>query len=168
MRRRFQSAKLQRIDDILQKTLKKHHIPLKTEDRRLRDIWVQAVGPKIAAQTQPDAIKRNVLFIKVANSAWLQSLHFIKDDIIKKFNELHQKDPVKNIFFAIGEISAPAAEKKDPPFIAGEMPVLKSRDKKMIEKSLATVADEELRDILKRAMTKEITRRRMLEKKQDP
>jgi len=167
MRRRFQSAKLQRIDDVLQKTLKKHHIPLKTGDRHLRDVWVQAVGPKIAAQTQPDTIKRNILFIKVANSAWLQSLHFIKDDIINKFNELYKKDPVKNIFFAIGEISAPATEKKDPFFIAGEMPALKSQDKKMIEKSLATVADEELRDILKRAMTKEITRRRMMEKKQD-
>jgi predicted nucleic acid-binding Zn ribbon protein len=167
MRRRFQSAKLQRIDDILQKALKKHHIPLKTEDRRLRDVWVQAVGPKIAAQTQPDTIKRNVLFIKVANSAWIQSLHFMKEDIIKKFNQLYQKDPVKDVFFAIGEISTPAAEKKDPFFITGEMPALKSRDKKMIERSLATVADEELRDILKRAMTKEITRRRMMEKQQD-
>jgi predicted nucleic acid-binding Zn ribbon protein len=167
MRRRFQSAKLQRIDDILQKTLKKHHIPLKTEDRRLRDVWVQAVGPKIAAQAQPDTIKRNILFIKVSNSAWMQSLHFMKEDIIKKFNFLHQKDPVKNIFFAIGEFSKPAAEKKDPFFAAGEMPALKSRDKKMIERSLAAVADEELREILKRAMTKEITRRRMMEKQQD-
>lgn len=167
MRRRFQSAKLQRIDGILQKTLKKHHIPLKTEDRRLRDVWAQAVGPKIAAQTQPDTIKRNCLFIKVSNSAWIQSLHFMKEDIINKFNELYQKEPVTNIFFALGEISAPVTEKKDPLFIPGEMPTLKSRDKKMIERSLAAVADEELRDILKRAMTKEITRRRMLEKQQD-
>ena len=167
MRRRFKPAKLQRIDDILEKTLKKHHIPLKTEDRRLRDVWVQAVGPKIAAQTQPDALKRNVLFVKVANSAWIQSLHFMKEDIINKFNTLHQNNPVKDISFAIGEISPPAAEKKDPLFIAGEMPALKTRDKKMIERSLATVADEELRDILKRAMTKEITRRRMMEKQQD-
>jgi predicted nucleic acid-binding Zn ribbon protein len=167
MRRRFKSAKLQRIDDVLQKALKKHHIPLKTEDRGLRDLWVQAVGPKIAAQTQPDCIKRNVLFIKVANSAWMQSLHFMKEDILKKFNLLHQKDPVKNIFFAIGEIAKPAAEKKAPFFIAGELPALKSRDKKMIEQSLAAIADEELREILKRAMTKEITRRRLLEKQQD-
>jgi len=167
MRRRFQSAKLQRIDVILEKTLKKHHIPLKMEDRRLRDIWVQAVGSRIAAQTRPDCIKKAVLFVKVANSAWMQQLHFMKREIIEKFNDLLQTEPVKDIFLAIGEIAAPAAVKKDQVYFADEMPALKARDKKMIEKSLAAIADEELRDILKRAMTKEVIRRRRMEKQQD-
>jgi predicted nucleic acid-binding Zn ribbon protein len=167
MRRRFKSAKLQRIDDILEKTLKKYHIPLKTEDRHLRDPWLQAVGSRIAAQTKPDCIKKAVLFVKVANSAWMQQLHFMKQDILEKFNHLHQAEPVKDIFFAIGEIAAPAAVKKDPFVIADDMPALKARDKKMIEKSLSDIADEELRDILKRAMTKEVIRRRMMETQQD-
>jgi predicted nucleic acid-binding Zn ribbon protein len=167
MRRRFKSAKLQRIDDILEKTLKKYHIPLKTEDRHLRDPWLQAVGSRIAAQTKPDCINKAVLFIKVANSAWLQQLHFMKREIIEKFNDLHPTEPVKDIFFAIGEIAAPAAVKTEQVYGADEMPALKARDKKMIEKSLSAIADEELRDILKRAMTKEIIRRRMMEKQQD-
>jgi hypothetical protein len=167
MRRRFQSAKLQRIDSILEKTLKKHHIPLKMEDRRLQDAWLRAVGSKIAAQTKPDCIKKAILFIKVANSAWLQQLHFMKREIIEKFNDLHQTEPVQDIFFAIGEIAAPAAVKTDQVYGADEMPALKARDKKMIEKSLSAIADEELRDILKRAMTKEVIRRRMMEKQQD-
>ncbi len=167
MRRRFKSAKLQRIDDILEKTLRKYHIPLKTEDRRLRDPWVQAVGPRIAAQTKPDCIKKAVLFVKVANSVWMQQLHFMKQDILEKFNHQHQTEPVKDIFFAIGEIAAPAAVKTDQVYNADDMPALKARDKKMIEKSLSAIADEELRDILKRAMTKEVIRRRMMEKQQD-
>lgn len=167
MRRRFQPAKLQRIDDILEKTLKKYKIPLKTEDRRLRDVWLQAVGSRIAAQTKPDCVKKAVLFVKVANSAWMQQLHFMKREIIEKFNYLHQAEPVKDIFFAIGEIAAPAAVKTDKVYGADEMPALKARDKKMIENSLSSVADEELRDILKRAMTREVIRRRMLEKRQD-
>jgi len=167
MRRRFQSARLQRIDVILEKTLKKHHIPLKTEDRHLRDVWLQAVGSRIAAQTKPDCIKKAVLFVKVANSAWMQQLHFMKREIIEKFNDLHQTEPVKDIFFAIGEIAAPAAVKTDQAYCADEMPALKARDKKMIEKSLSAIADEELRDILRRAMTKEVIRRRMMEKRQD-
>jgi predicted nucleic acid-binding Zn ribbon protein len=167
MRRRYQSAKLQRIDDILHKTLKKHHIPIKMEDRRLRSVWFQAVGPRIAAHTHPGSIKKAVLFVKVANSVWMQQLHFMKQDILEKFNHLNSRDPVKDIFFAIGEIPASVAEKKDQVFIASELPALKARDKKMIEESLAEIADEELRDILKRAMKKEITRRRMMEKRQD-
>lgn len=167
MRRRYQSSSLQRIDDILHKALKKHHIPLKTVDRRLQNVWFQAVGPRIAAQTYPDSIKKTILFVKVANASWMQQLHFMKQDILEKFNHLHQQDPVSNIFFTIGEINAPAAKKKDPFLPADEMPALKARDKKMIEKSLAAIADEELRDILKKAMTKEVTRRRMMEKQQD-
>lgn len=167
MRRRYQSAKLQRIDDILHKTLKKYHIPLKMEDRRLRTVWSQAVGPRIAAHTHPDSIRKAALFVKVANSVWMQQLHFMKQDILDKFNHLNQGDPLKNIFFVIGEIPASAAAKRDRVFIADKVPALKARDKKMIEESLVAIADEELRDILKRAMKKEITRRRMMEKQQD-
>jgi hypothetical protein len=167
MRRRYQSAKLQRIDGILHKTLKKYHIPLKMEDRRLRTVWSQAVGPRIAVHTHPDCIRKAVLFVKVANSVWMQQLHFMKQDILEKFNYLNQQDPLKNIFFAIGEIPASAAAKRDRVFIADKVPALKARDKKMIEESLAVIADEELRDILKRAMIKEITRRRRMEKRQD-
>jgi hypothetical protein len=167
MRRRYQSAKLQRIDDILHKALKKHHIPLKMEDRRLRTVWSQAVGPRIAVHTHPDCIRKSVLFVKVANSAWMQQLHFMKQDILEKFNHLNSRDPLKNIFFAIGEIPVSAAAKRDRIFISDRVPALKARDKKMIEESLAVIADEELRDILKRAMIKEITRRRRIEKQQD-
>jgi hypothetical protein len=168
MRRRYQTARLQRIDEILQKTLKKHHIPLKTGDRQLQEFWSQAVGPRISAQTQADSIKRDSLFVKVANSAWMQQLHFLKQDILDKFNQLRSKDPVRNIYFAIGEIpSAAKAEKGqiDPPV---GLPPLKTRDRKMIDKSLAAVADEELREILRRAMTKEIIRRRFMEKEKAP
>jgi hypothetical protein len=167
MRRRYQPSKLQRIDDILQKILKKHRIPLKTADRRLQNIWLQAVGPRIAAQTCPEIIKKTVLFVKVANASWMQQLHLMKHDILDNFNRLHPQDPVSNIFFTIGEINAHAAKTNDPFLSADKMPVLKDRDKKMIEKSLAAIADEELHDILKRAMTKEVTRRRMMEKQRD-
>jgi hypothetical protein len=167
MRRRYQPSKLQRIDDILQKTLKKHHIPLKTMDRRLQDVWLQAVGPRIGAQTYPDGIKKTILFIKVANSAWMQQLHFMKQDILEKFNHLHQQDPASNIIFTLGGITAAAAAKEDPFYSADEMPALNARDKKMIETSLVVIADDELRAILKRAMTKEVSRRRLMEKPRD-
>jgi len=167
MRRRFKPAKLQRIDDILQKLLKIHKIPLRLEDRRLQDVWSQAVGPRIAAQTRADSIRRAVLFIKVANSAWMQQLHFMKEEIINKFNLLNNKEPVRDIFFSIGEIPAPAVSPKNQDLAVGGISALKARDKKMIESSLSTVADQELREILERTMTKEIIRRRKMEKQQD-
>jgi hypothetical protein len=164
MRRRYQQTGLQRIDDILQRTLKKNHIPLKIEDRRLRDLWHKAVGPNIAVQTLPDTIRGAVLFVKVANSAWVQQLHFLKQEIMLKFNNLHKENPIKDIYFAIGKVAAPAAAASAPPAPIDETGALKVRDKKMIEHSLAGIADDELRAILKRAMIKEMTQRRLREK----
>lgn len=167
MRRRFKPAKLQRIDHILLSMLKHRQIPLKIEDRNLRDTWDRAVGSRIAGQTRPDTIKRSVLHIKVANSAWMQQLHFIKQEILEKFNRLHQQEPVRDIFFSIGEIPIANVPPKKASVVAGEASALKARDRKMIESTLSTIADPELREILKRTMTREITRRRLMEKRQD-
>ena len=163
MRKRYHPAKLQKIGDILQKVLKRHRIPVRTEDHQLEKIWNEAVGPKIAAYARPEAIKRNVLFVKVANSVWMQQLHFLKQDILEKVNRSYENNPVSNIFFSIDDRVAAAAEKKKPPSPERESSPLKARDKKMIEKSLASIKDEDLKEILKRAMTREMTRRRRIE-----
>ena len=163
MRKRVQPAKLQKIGDILQKALKRHHIPLRLEDQGLQKIWLEVVGPKTAAYTRPDAIKRDILFVKVANSVWMQQLHFLKQDILEKINREYKNNPIKNIFFSIDEMAASVMKKDNPPSPDREISVLKSRDKKIIEKSIASITDEELRDILRRVMTKEMTRRRLIE-----
>jgi hypothetical protein len=163
MRKRYQPAKLQKIGDILQKVLKRHGVPVRTEDHQLQKIWSEAVGPKIAAYARPDAIKRNVLFVKVANSVWMQQLHFLKQDILEKINRSYENNPVRNIFFSIDEKAAATVKKKDPPAPDRERTPLKARDKKIIEKSLASIKDEDLKDILKRVMTREMTRRRRIE-----
>jgi hypothetical protein len=164
MRRRYRPAKLEKMGDILQKVLKKHQIPLKTADHELQKTWLDAVGPKIAAFTRPDAIKRNVLFVKVANSVWMQQIHFLKQDILEKINRANEKNPIRNIFFSLGEAAVPIADAKRPQAPArDDVSALKSRDKKIIEKSVAAIADAELRDILKRVMTREMARRRRIE-----
>lgn len=129
--------------------------------------WHQAVGPRIAAQTHPECIKKTLLFVKVSSPAWMQQLHFLKQDILDKFNRLHAHGPVSSIFFSMGEVHPPTAPKKASFLPAEELPALSGRDRKMIEKSLASVADEELRSLLRRVMIKELSRRRMLEGRRD-
>ena len=152
--------------DILQKVLKKHRIPVKTPDSGLRKTWLDAVGPKIAAHTRPDAVRQNVLFVKVANSVWMQQLHFLKQEILGKINRENEQNPIRNIFFSLDETAVPAAETRSQPAPAAPAPdlsALKSRDRTIIEKSVAAIADAELRDILKRVMTREMARRRRIE-----
>ncbi|OPY07528.1 MAG: hypothetical protein A4E68_01744 [Syntrophaceae bacterium PtaB.Bin095] len=163
MRRRYRPARLEKMGDILQKVLRKHRIPVQTADQGLRKTWMDAVGPKIAAYTRPEAVRRNVLFIKVANSVWMQQLHFLKQDILEKINRANAQNPIQNIFFSLDETAVPAPETKRPQAPEQAASALRSRDRILIEKSVAAIADTELRDILQRVMTREIARRRRIE-----
>ena len=163
MRRRYRPARLEKMGDILQKVLRKHRIPVQTADQGLRKTWMDAVGPKIAAYTRPEAVRRNVLFIKVANSVWMQQLHFLKQDILEKINRANAQNPIQNIFLSLDETAVPAPETKSPQAPEQGASALRSRDRILIEKSVAAIADAELRDILQRVMTREIARRRRIE-----
>jgi hypothetical protein len=165
MIRRGSHKKPQRLGDILQLALKKQKIPVHFEDKTLRRLWDQAVGPQISAQTFPEHIKRGVLRVKVATSLWLHQLQFMKEEITSKLNELSGRDAIASIYFSIG--LPPTPRRTKAPFPASPLPTapLKPRDQRIIKESLAFVGDEELKAILERVMTKEIGRRRLMEKK---
>ena len=154
------------LGEILRKILKKRNIPHSGTDRRLLAIWRRAVGPQIAAQTHPDSLKRGTLFVRVSAPVWMHQLQFLKEEIIDKMNELEGSGSVKGLFFSVGEIPAP------PPGAADRQPTnpipapLKGRDGKMIRESLDAIRDPELREIMERVMTREISRRRQREKRQ--
>jgi len=160
MRRRGKQANLQRLGSVLQGVLKKHNISFDPEEQRLHEVWHKAVGPQISAQTRPDRLRRNTLFVKVSSSAWMQQLHNLKTEIIEKFNQLIGKELVKDIYFSIGEIPSTLPEKSYPGLFSPETYPLKDKEKKLIEKSTSSIADKELKEILKRVMTKNIIRRR--------
>jgi hypothetical protein len=168
MRRRARQVKLEILGEILHKILKKRNIPHASTDRHLLNIWRKAVGPQIAAQTHPDTLKRGSLFVRVSAPVWLHQLQFMKEEILGKINELYTKEEVRNLFLTIGELPSPpsgAAAQIPPDAPLFPLPV---RDRNMMRESLATVRDTELREILERVMTREISRRRQREKRKAP
>lgn len=57
---------------------------------QLQDIqaaWSEIVGEKIAAQTRPIAVQRNVLQITTSSPVWTQTLVFERPTILKKLND---------------------------------------------------------------------------------
>ena len=161
MRKRGKQANLQRLGNVLQGILKEHNIFFDSEEQRLLEVWQKAVGPQISVQTRPDRLKRNTLFVKVSSSVWMHQLHILKQDIIEKINQLLGKELITNIHFSIGEIpSAMPTNSYRSSFSPDSYP-LRAKDKKLIEKSISSVADPELKEILRRVMTKNIIRRRL-------
>src|SRR5512137_661902 len=141
MRRKHSQTRLHPIGEILFATLGKKGLAAKLEENALMKLWPKAVGQQIAAQTQPDCLRGGTLFVKTTSSVWVQQLHFMKEEIREKLNELAGKTAIKEIRFTVGlEIS------KKKPTIEEEIAVakksfLKERDRKMITECTGSLAD---------------------------
>src|SRR3989304_3060929 len=133
---RKKTAHLQRIDEILARALKKRQVPFRADDRNLADVWEKAVGPQTAAQSRPVNLRKGILFVKVSSSVWMQQLHFLKEEIICKFNVL-EKVSIKDIRFSIGQLPSPGKGEEHVPLPLSTN-LLKERDKKMMEDCLAS------------------------------
>jgi predicted nucleic acid-binding Zn ribbon protein len=161
MRRRKQQSQLQSIGEVLFSVLKKKGMASKLEENALLKLWPQAVGTQIASQTKPDSFRNGTLFVKTVSSVWVQQLHFIKEEIRGKLNELSGKTGIKEIRFIVGHklVREKEAENMSP----AKKTVLKKRDKEMIAECTEALADQELAAVLKRVMQLEISRRRQRE-----
>jgi hypothetical protein len=162
MRKHFKGH-LQSVGDILLAAMKKRGLAGKLEENSLFKLWPKAVGPKIAQQTCPDGWRAGTLFVKTTSSVWVQQLHFMKEDIRKKINELAGKTTVREIHFTVGY--NPARKGKGRRAVPPKL-MLKERDKRIIAECTETLKDRELAEIVKRVMQAEITRRRLREEPQ--
>lgn len=163
MRRRYSQRRLQSIGEILFSVLKKRGMADKLAENTLIKLWPKAVGPQIAAQTEPETLRSGTLFVKTTSSVWVQQLHFVKEDIRRKMNELAGWEAIKEIHFTIGYNGARQKEKQNAAGTAKF--VLKESDKRMIAECTEALADQELAAIVKRVMKEEISRRRRMEEK---
>jgi len=167
MRRKNNKTRLQSIGEILYSTLKRRGMAAKIEENAVLKLWPKAVGRKIAIQTQPEGLRGGTLFVKTTSSIWVQQLHFMKEDILQKLNELAGKETIKEIRFSVGHEISKTRPTIEEEIATAKKSFLKDRDKKMIAECTASLADRELATIFKRVMQIEISRRRRMQQQQD-
>jgi predicted nucleic acid-binding Zn ribbon protein len=156
-RRREVAPASEAIDEVLAKrglgeTLRAH---------RLITEWRALVGERIAARTWPDGLSKKVLWLRVANSAWLHELTLLKRTLINNVNEaLGEPRLVDDIRFHIGARKAV----DDDDALAGAVFALRTRKPlrrlplpppadgdalRRIERETGNVDDDELRDLIR-------------------
>lgn len=86
-------------------TLLQHHRPsLAGAMTAIWEVWASAVGPEIAANARPAAVKGGILLVNVSNSTWRHHLRFLEDEIINKLNAAVGEQRVQRLQFKIGPI----------------------------------------------------------------
>ena len=91
---------------VLQQAMEASRIDIDLDAYRLWQQWEDVVGPTIAQNTRPEAIKGKLLLVNVSSAPWMQQLQFLKPELIEKLNEALGKEVVGDIRFKIGPLDA--------------------------------------------------------------
>jgi predicted nucleic acid-binding Zn ribbon protein len=103
-RQRKNSKGFEHIGRVLQNILEDQGVASNTRLSRIWEVWADAVGSHIAANAVPAAIKGKLLIVNAESSAWIQQLHFLKQEMIVKINRTLGEDLVIDIKFKIGPL----------------------------------------------------------------
>ena len=88
------------IQQALNNIVKNSINPDNSELIRLKDDWEGLVGKDIANIAKPKSIKNGIVYIEVANSAWMMELkNYSKKMIMEKISDLYGKKLYKDIVF---------------------------------------------------------------------
>ena len=92
-----------RVGDLLPAVLKSIGLDRKLKQQEIISIWPEVVGAEIAARTQAYKVDKGVLFVRVDHSAWIQELHFMEKEILKKLKNRAPDIDIKRIRFGTGK-----------------------------------------------------------------
>lgn len=136
--------------------LQLHGIADRVRAERLVTEWTELVGPKIAQRTRPDGVSDRILYIEVATSAWLQELNLLRAqllaNLVERLGDPRLFDDLKfRLAGRRGKVQVtvptnrrtPRTERPLPPPATGAA-------RESIVREVATVDDEELRELIAR------------------
>jgi len=119
----------------------------KLELHRVFDFWDRTVGKEIAAVAQPSLIRgRDVLWVKVKDSIWMQQLHLQKMLLLEKINKQLSGEKFSDIHFQLdSSLSTPPeteTEKPKPIF-------LDKKQEQKFDQIISSLGNDDLKASLK-------------------
>jgi len=138
------------LGDVLSSILKNRGWDTIIRERRVFEVWEDAVGGPIARNAQPDRIERGVLIVRVRNSSWSQEMTYMKDRIIARLNEKLPRQMVTDMRFIQGTIDS--SEKKKVVSDTGKPESNKEVDSTLAAPYTDHMDDSDLKDILTRVV----------------
>ncbi|WP_305044176.1 DUF721 domain-containing protein [Geoalkalibacter sp.] len=143
------------LGDILEQYLTERGLGERLHKYRAFSCWKQAVGPQVAAQTQPLRIRDGILEVRVAHPVWMQQLQLLKPRILARLAEHLGPDAIRDLYLRQGRVEAPAsgAQSAAPSWKTIR---LNAEDEQRIAAALAAVVDAELRRQMERVMRRQL------------
>lgn len=109
--------------------------------------WHELLGHEIADHCRPLKIVRNVLWVEVENSAWLQQLQFQTVQLLEILNKSLQISALEGLRFCVAEKEEDKEKNKKPTLRYVQPP---AKDVAAFERQVESIADPDARDSLVR------------------
>jgi len=92
--RRRRTREQQLASNLIERVLSSYGVDRDIREQRIVLEWAAIVGERVARRTWPDGLRDGVLWVRVANSAWLQELSFLRSAMVERANELVGAPPL--------------------------------------------------------------------------
>jgi predicted nucleic acid-binding Zn ribbon protein len=73
-----------RIGDLLPSVLRDLGLQKRFSERQVVERWAAVAGPELAQRSRALRCENGTLFVHVDHGAWMQELHFVEKDLIRK------------------------------------------------------------------------------------
>lgn len=111
-------------------------------------LWDELVGEDIAAQAQPSLVRGQVLWVKVADSVWMQQLHLQKLLLLETINQRLTDTGFTDIRFQFD--AATGSRETSPPVTEQETVRPPTQEKvRAFETLISPLQDEEIKRALR-------------------
>lgn len=85
--------------------LKRLGLEQRFKEQEVLALWPDVVGPDLASRTVASRIDKGVLYVRVDHGAWMQELHFIEKDLVRKLRAAAPGVDLKRIRFSAKELA---------------------------------------------------------------
>jgi predicted nucleic acid-binding Zn ribbon protein len=97
--------KFTKVGELLPSILGKLGLEQRFKEQKVLSLWPTVVGNELAARTKATKIDRGVLYVRVDHGAWMQELHFIEKELLRKLRAQAPGVKLTKIRFSSKEIS---------------------------------------------------------------
>lgn len=76
--------KFTKVGELLPSILSKLGLEQRFKEQKVLSLWPVVVGDELASRTKATKIDHGVLYVRVDHGAWMQELHFIEKELLRK------------------------------------------------------------------------------------
>lgn len=143
---------MKRLDSLLAPLIKNLDLEDGARLSRLKKTWHKIFHPPLVSHMYPSNFSEEELLINVDSPAWMQELHFFRNEIIAKLDSYG----VKSVRFRLGIVQAITYDKNSKQ-IRKEFKKLSDEEINYIENLTCKIPEEELREKIRRAIKKSVS-----------